>query len=592
MISEHNKEISVKRVIAGEHITKVCHDIGVSRGSMYTWIKRYEKEGVVGLFPMSRRPKSNPKSLGKDSISLIYNTALDNPADDIRSLKKILDNTGHRFSISTIHKYLRKSEISTREERKILLLLWLELDGEENLGAQRVRGLETLSRHFAERNNIAARSGEKYYVSIEYLQTGSHPHTEIRVWHFIDLYSFHVTSIIEDHNEWDDESRDHYKKFVSSSGINDDHVGHYCFPIFVWWKAYVEKQNSSPIRLILNSTDFFTVSQKKLSMQLASTNIKLKFVKTGPTLPWAFLSDFRRSFREIYDNCTLHLSMDEPTHKRHDFFSKYIGRSLLAYNQRELSALFPRSRATPNIRSHFSDVFKESPSLELSQFLHSWGNDSELFNPSKSQESSTEWLDDDSGWLASNSGTEYSDPHRYGRQEMGDRPNVYLDEDSEDVNLSGREKLRERQEKVEHLKNNAFSRAQQEIDIKKHTDMNDPNSDLRKMNERVPFKLVYEKIMDEKPKGRYWICPRCGEKAMSYYPKPNGKHVNNHGYCHYNQGGCNGSTNSVNLIQLKRKFQFPQALKWLLANFNPEDYGVTPDYYLFDDDRKYYRHRA
>jgi len=591
MISEYNKEIAVKRVAAGEQITKVCHDIGVSRGSLHTWIKRYNKDGVDGLLPLSRRPKSNPNSLDKDSISIIYNTALDNPADDIRSLKKILDNKGHPFSISTIHKYLNNSKISTLGERKILLLLWLELDGEENLGAQRVRGLETLSRHFAERNNIAARSGEKYYVSIEYLQTGSQPHTEIRVWHFIDLHSFHVTSIIEDHNEWDDESRDHYKKFIASSGIREDHAWHYCFPIIVWWKAYVEKQNPSSISLILSSTDFFTVSEENLSLQLASTNISLKFVETGSTLPWAFISDFRLNFRKKYRDLTLHLSVDEPTHKRHKYFSKYIGRSLLAYNETELPALFPMSHQSPNDRSGLPDHFKHNPSIELSQFLNSWGNNSELFNTSNSQESSTEWPDDSGDWYATHSENEASD-HRFGRSGKNSRSNAPLDIEPDDIFHIDAEQLREREEKVEQLKKNAFKRVQQEKDIKKNTDMKDPNCDLRRMNDRVPFKLVYEKLMSEKPEGKHWICPRCGKQTMTYYPKPNGIHVNNLGFCHHNQGGCGNPTNSVNILYLKRRYKPPQALKWLLANYNPEDYGVHPDYYLFDDDRKKYRHRA
>ncbi len=622
MISEHNKEIAVKRVAAGEQITKVCHDIGVSRGSLYTWIKRYNKDGVAGLFPLSRRPQSNSNSLDKDSISIIYNTALDNPADDIRSLKKILDNKGHPFSISTIHKYLNNSNISTREERKILLLLWLELDGEENLGAQRVRGLETLSRHFAERNNIAARSGEKYYVSIEYLQTGSQPQTEIRVWHFMDLYSFHVTSIIEDYNEWDDKSRDHYKNFLESSGIREDHAGHYCFPIFVWWKAYVEKQNPAPIRLILSSTDFFTVSQKKLLMQLPSTKIKLKFDKTGSTLPQAFISDFRCYFRKKYSNLTLHLSKDEPIQKRYRFFSQYIGRSLTTYNNRNLSALFPMSRATPNTRSHLSEKIKQNPSVELSHFLDSWRNGKELFQIHKDIDLLS---GDEGGWYGTGRGCE--EPKRYGRtgidEELSLSPNLefkHINRRNEspggmdgDFGFSGgskggsetsggrygRQGLPAKRmaqqilnEKADQMKKNAFIRAQQEIDIKKYTNMDDPTCDLRKMNDRVPFKIVYEMLMDEKPKGKYWTCPRCGKKAMSYYPNPNGKHVNNHGYCHPNQAGCGNPTNSVNLLKLKSNYQFPQALKWLLANFNPGDYEVIPEFYLSDKDKKEYQHRA
>jgi hypothetical protein len=167
-----------------------------------------------------------------------------------------------------------------------------------------------------------------------------------------------------------------------------------------------------------------------------------------------------------------------------------------------------------------------------------------------------------------------------------------LDIEPDDTSHIGEEKLRVRQIESERLRKNAFSRVQQELDIKKHTNMKDPSCDLRKMNDRVPFKLVYEKLMDEKPKGKYWTCPVCGKQTMSYYPKPNRVHINNKGYCHPNQGGCGKSTNSVNLIRLKLRYLFPEALKWLLANYDPVDYGVIPTFCLSDKDKEKYSHKV
>jgi len=604
MIYLHDKENAVKRVLAGEKITKVCDDVGMSRGSLYTWLERYKSDGIEGLLPQSRRPKSNPNSLDEDNVFVIRDTALDNPEKNIRSLKLILKNKGYQFSISTIHKYLKRINISTREERRDRLLMWSEMEGENYLGPQRIEGLEALSSHFAERKFIAEKSGQSYYVFIENLQTGSQPYTEIRVWYFFDLFSFQVTAIIEDHNEWDDESSDHYKKFIESAGIRDDHVGSYCSPIFVWWKAYGDNQDSAPIHLNLNSTDFFTVSQKSLSKQLASTNIRLKFSKTGSTLPWAFISDFKRNFRKTYRNLTRHLLMNEPSHKRHKYFSQYIGPSLLAYNERKLSALFPRFPQTPNHRSRLLDFLKQHPSVELRRFLNSWDSGKKLLRLRLDIEQSYELPGRPSDWYATpsenkntqmrygKSGGEFIEKEntlqRYGSSggEFGSTAPLDI-EHAEYIRIS-EEKSRER--KTERLKNDPFSRVQHEIDIKRHTNMSDPDCALRKMNDGVPFKLVYEKLIDEKPKGKYWSCPLCGKQTMSYYPKPNGNHVNNHGYCHPDQGGCGRATNSVNLIRLKLKYKFPQALKWLLANFNPVDYGVISLFILSDEDQKKYRH--
>ena len=616
----YDKEKAVKRVLDGENITAVSNDIGVTRGSLYTWIERYKSDGFEGLLPRSRRPESSPKSLDDDSVSMIIETTLDNPADDIRSLKLILKDEGLKLPISTIHKYLKRNHISTQKQRKKLLLLWFELEGGEYLGPQRIKGLEALSRHFAEREYIAKKSGENYYVLIEHLKTGSLPYTEIRVWHFIDLHSFHVTSVIEDQNEWGKESRKHYKKFLESNNLREDHENSYCFPIFVWWKAFMEKKDHLPITLILRNNDFFTVSKDKLSSRLRPTNISLVFKEASSTLPWAFISDFRSNFRNKYSNLTLPLSIDEPMQKRYRFFSQYIEHSLTAYNKRKLSALFPMSRATPNNRSNLPEEIKQNPSIELSHFLDSWESGKKLFPLRKNIDLLS---GDDGGWHGTSISAE--DSMRFGRNgrldefsqnntselyhlnkrrdspgEMDDDFSAFLSSKGDAETSSGRHGRQgvpakvmaqhELNEKAEQLKKNAFIRIKQEIDIKEHTNMDDPTCDLRKMNDKVPFKIVYEKLMDEKPKGKYWTCPRCGKKAMSYYPKPNGKHVNNNGFCHPDQAGCGNPTNSVNLIKFKLNYQFPQALKWFLANFDPVDYGIMPSFSLSEDDQKKYRH--
>ena len=47
----------------GETVAEVCERHGISRASFYRYRRRYLEEGVAGLTPRSRRPRSSPAQI-------------------------------------------------------------------------------------------------------------------------------------------------------------------------------------------------------------------------------------------------------------------------------------------------------------------------------------------------------------------------------------------------------------------------------------------------------------------------------------------------------------------------------------------------
>jgi transposase len=51
---------AVLAVLAGESVTSVAAQVGVSRQSVHKWLSRYRDDGLSGLMDRSRRPMSSP----------------------------------------------------------------------------------------------------------------------------------------------------------------------------------------------------------------------------------------------------------------------------------------------------------------------------------------------------------------------------------------------------------------------------------------------------------------------------------------------------------------------------------------------------
>jgi transposase len=51
---------AVLAALAGESVTSVATQVGVSRQTVHTWLRRHSEEGLGGLIDRSRRPRSSP----------------------------------------------------------------------------------------------------------------------------------------------------------------------------------------------------------------------------------------------------------------------------------------------------------------------------------------------------------------------------------------------------------------------------------------------------------------------------------------------------------------------------------------------------
>ena len=60
-LTPHRRVELVGRISAGERVSEVAHQLGVSRRTAYKWIVRYRAEGPAGLADRSSRPHSSPR---------------------------------------------------------------------------------------------------------------------------------------------------------------------------------------------------------------------------------------------------------------------------------------------------------------------------------------------------------------------------------------------------------------------------------------------------------------------------------------------------------------------------------------------------
>jgi len=76
------------------NVSAFCRDHGLSRETFYFWKRRYDVEGLDGLEPRSRAPKTSPQRIG------------DELEDAIVALRKQLDDLGVDSGAGTIHWHL------------------------------------------------------------------------------------------------------------------------------------------------------------------------------------------------------------------------------------------------------------------------------------------------------------------------------------------------------------------------------------------------------------------------------------------------------------------------------------------------------
>jgi transposase-like protein len=94
----------------GESVAEVCRRRGISRESFYSYRRRYEQEGVAGLAPKSRRPRSHPGQIPAVLELEICALRRQKPRWGARRIRAELARAGTEPpAVSTIHQVLRRN---------------------------------------------------------------------------------------------------------------------------------------------------------------------------------------------------------------------------------------------------------------------------------------------------------------------------------------------------------------------------------------------------------------------------------------------------------------------------------------------------
>ena len=81
----------VVRIEAGERMTDVCRDFGISRKTGYKLWERYKAEGPRGLFDRSRAPQRVAQRTSREIRELLVGTRRAHPTWGARKLRAFLE---------------------------------------------------------------------------------------------------------------------------------------------------------------------------------------------------------------------------------------------------------------------------------------------------------------------------------------------------------------------------------------------------------------------------------------------------------------------------------------------------------------------
>ena len=111
----------VARVRAGERITDLCREFGISRKTGHKIWKRYEELGIEGLRDQPRAPKHIPHRTPPELVEILVKAREKHPTWGPKKLKEVLEREeGHDFpAASTIGSVLRRRGlVSNRKPRR------------------------------------------------------------------------------------------------------------------------------------------------------------------------------------------------------------------------------------------------------------------------------------------------------------------------------------------------------------------------------------------------------------------------------------------------------------------------------------------
>lgn len=109
----------------GLTVTEVCRRYGISRKTYYAYRARYRAEGVEGLEPRSRRPKTTPGRTPAEVEAMVVELRLARPRWGARKIRADLVRRGLTGvpAVSTVHAILRREGLIGEQGRRRRLAL-------------------------------------------------------------------------------------------------------------------------------------------------------------------------------------------------------------------------------------------------------------------------------------------------------------------------------------------------------------------------------------------------------------------------------------------------------------------------------------
>ena len=115
----------VTRYEAGERMTDLAREFGISRKTAYKILKRYRESGPKGLYDLSRAPHSSPQKTPKAMVKLVLDLKDRYPTWGAKKIRWKLrfDHVGLAIpSAHTIHRILDREGLVKRRKRKKRIL--------------------------------------------------------------------------------------------------------------------------------------------------------------------------------------------------------------------------------------------------------------------------------------------------------------------------------------------------------------------------------------------------------------------------------------------------------------------------------------
>ena len=102
---------AVIRQKEGERVSVLSREYGVSRQTIYKWIKRFDEEGACGLFDRSRRPRRSPRRISGKTERRIIELRLEYGWGG-KNLSDLLAQEGIEVSAATVDRVIQPVRIT------------------------------------------------------------------------------------------------------------------------------------------------------------------------------------------------------------------------------------------------------------------------------------------------------------------------------------------------------------------------------------------------------------------------------------------------------------------------------------------------